>query len=132
MAVQALRLTEPGEPLKILPRALTASYPDPVAAIRDVLRSSGLPEPRSAVLAVAARVEGPVVAMTNAHWTVDAAAIAGALALDRVTLVNDYVPVAAALSDLREEPDGDLARIGPAVAGEPGPKVVLGPKTRSW
>jgi glucokinase len=120
-------LPAPGAPMHVLPRVLTASFPRPEDAIRDVLQ--GGPRPRSAVLAVAARVEGPVVEMTNAHWTVNAAEIAAALALDRVSLVNDYVPVAAALSALREEPDGDLARIGPAIEGEPGTKVVLGPGT---
>lgn len=120
-------LPAPGAPMTALPRALTASFPGPVAAICDALRDC--PQPRSAVLAIAGRVEGPIIEMTNAHWTVDAAEIAAALGLDRIVLVNDYVPVAAALSALHEEPDGDLARIGPGIEAQPGPKVVLGPGT---
>src|SRR4051794_6255831 len=121
-------LPRPGAPLVPLPRVLTADFPGPVAAIRDALRESGAPPPRTAMLAVAARVESPVVQMTNAHWTVDAAEIGADLGLDRVTLVNDFVPIAAALEALREA-DGDLARIGPELPVATGPKVVLGPGT---
>jgi glucokinase len=120
-------LPAPGAPMVALPRVLTADCPSPEAAIRDILREAAAP-PRSAVLAVAARVEGPVVRMTNAHWTIDAAGIALTLGLDRVTLVNDYVPVAAALSALRPEAE-DLVRIGPPLDAGSGPKVVLGPGT---
>jgi glucokinase len=122
-------LPAPGEPIVMLPRVLTAAYPGPGTALWDALQGWTGPAPRSAVLAVAARVEGPVVTMTNAPWIVDAAGIAAALGLDRITLVNDFVPVAAALSALHGDPDGDLVRLGPAPAPRPGLKVVLGPGT---
>jgi glucokinase len=121
-------LPRPGAPLLMLPRALTASFPTPVDAIRDALSGSDAPAPRTAMLAIAARVESPVVGMTNAHWTIDAAGIAADLALGSVTLVNDFVPIAAALEALREA-NGDLARIGPDLAGGHGPMLVLGPGT---
>ena len=43
-------------------------------------------------------------------------------------LVNDYVPLAAALAVLEAEDPANLARIGPAVEGT-GPRLDLGPGT---
>jgi glucokinase len=114
--------------LNALPRALTSDHPDPVTAIRAILAAEGWARPRSALLAVATRVESPVVHMTNAGWTVDAQAIAAAFEFDCVRLVNDFVPVAAAVG-LLSEGDGQLVRLGPAVAEAPGPRIVLGPGT---
>ena len=111
---------------EVLAHEATADYPDVVAAIRAALAKAGGRRPRSALLAVAARVSGPKVTLTNAHWTIEGAAIGPALGLDLVTVVNDYVPVAAALSHL----DGEqLHRIGPPATAEPGARVVLGPGT---
>jgi glucokinase len=122
-------LRDGGEPAH-LPRVLTAAYPGPVAALRAALAAHvAEPPPRSALLAVAAPIEGPVVPLTNAPWVIDAAAIAAGLGLDRVVLVNDFVPAAAALADLGGDADPRLQRIGPACASAPGPKVVLGPGT---
>jgi glucokinase len=120
-------LEGPGRLRIPLPRALTADFPTPVGAIRQVL--SGYPgSPRSAVLALATRVEGPVARLTNAAWTLDAAEVGRAFDLDVVWLVNDYVPVAAALPSL-DEGAGDLTRIGPDTAVDKGSRVVLGAGT---
>ena len=113
----------------VLAHEATRNYPDVVAAVRAALEDGeGGPHraPRSALLAVAARVDGPVVTLTNAHWTIDGAAIGRALGLRVVMVVNDYVPVAAGLSHLEDE---HLHRIGPAVAPGTGARVVLGPGT---
>ena len=114
--------------LAVLPRALTSEHPDPIAAIHAALGHGRAVRPRSAILAIASRVEGPFVRMTNAGWAVDAEAIAGAFDLDSVRLVNDFVPVAAAVMRLGEGADG-LVRLGPSVPERPGPRLVLGPGT---
>jgi len=119
-----------GEPARPLPSTLTAEHASPVEAIGCALAAGGAPSPRSALIAVATRVDGTRVRLTNAHWTVDAAEIGGRFGLSRVVLVNDYVPMAASLTMLR---DADLARLGPepapdAVRGA-GAKLVLGPGT---
>jgi glucokinase len=84
--------------------------------------------PRSALIAVATRVDAPVVRLTNAAWVIDAARIGAELGLSRVAVVNDYVPVAASLALLRTG-GGDLARLGPERPCGPGTKLVLGPGT---
>jgi glucokinase len=124
-------LRDGGEPAHLahLPRVLTAAYPGPVLALRAALAAGAAEPPRSALLAVAAPIEGPVVPLTNAPWVIDAAAIAAGLGLDRVVLVNDFVPAAAALADLGGDADPRLQRIGPACAPAAGTKVVLGPGT---
>lgn len=121
-------LPAPGEPIRLLPRTLTAETPDPVAAIRIALRSYGGPAPRSAMIAVATRVDAPAIRLTNAHWVVDAEAIGRALNLERVSLVNDYTPVAASVTVLSEA-KGDLAPIGSGHPEADAPRVVLGPGT---
>lgn len=102
----------------------TADHADPVAAIHAALGDGA--RPRSALLAVAGRVDGPRVELTNARWTVEGRAIGQALGLASVVVVNDFVPVAAAMS--RFEAD-DLARLGPVREPGPGTRVVLGPGT---
>jgi glucokinase len=120
-------LPAPGEPVRLLPRTLTAQTPDPVGAIRIALQGYQGDMPRSAMIAVATRVDAPVIRLTNALWVIDAQAIGKALGMERVTLVNDYTPVAASLAVLSEE-KGDLVVIGGAQP-EPGARVVLGPGT---
>src|SRR4051812_46690575 len=74
-----------------LPRTFTADRATPVAAIRGALQDQNCPQPRSALIAVATRVDNPVVRLTNAPWVIDAALIGTDLDLGRVVLVNDYV-----------------------------------------
>ncbi len=119
-------LPEAGATAAHLPQVLTADFPDPVEAIRAALSGTVAPRPRSAILAVAAPVESAVVRMTNVGWTFDAAQIASTFDFSRVTLVNDYTPVAAALAGLPEE---GLARLGSALPERRGPRLVLGPGT---
>jgi glucokinase len=120
-------LSEPEGPIEFLPRALTAEAPDPVAAIRTALAGSQSARPRTAMIAVATRVDSLVIRMTNAPWFIDAAAIGTNLGLSRVDLVNDYAPVAASLVSLDAE-RGELALLG----GTPQPggaRIALGPGT---
>jgi glucokinase len=118
----------PGEGFRLLPKRLTASTPDPVDAIREALRHHDGEAPRSAMIAVANRVDGLAVRLTNADWTVDAPAIGAAFGLDRVALINDYPPVAASVTAL-DPARGDLAAVGAGSPGRPGARVVIGPGT---
>jgi glucokinase len=121
-------LPAPGEPVQLLPRALTAQTPDPLGAIRIALEGYAGPSPRSAMIAVATRVDSPCIRLTNAHWTIDAGAIGIGLGLERVVLVNDYTPVAASVMVL-DQGRGDLAPLGGGPSAASGARVVLGPGT---
>ncbi|WP_439651766.1 glucokinase [Microvirga puerhi] len=118
----------PGEPVHLLPRMLTAEAAGPVEAIKMAMKGYDGSPPRSAMIAVATRVDRPAIRLTNAHWTVDAAEIGAALGLERVVLVNDYTPVAASVTVL-EAARGDLASLGQIPAGSAGTRLVLGPGT---
>lgn len=121
-------LPAPGAPFTLLPKMQTAASPDPVDAIRAALAAHDGPAPRSSMIAVANRVDGLTVTLTNADWTIDARAIGTALGLERVTLVNDYTPVAASAA-LFDPARGDLAPIGQAGFGAQGARLVIGPGT---
>ncbi|AWM85813.1 glucokinase [Microvirga sp. 17 mud 1-3] len=121
-------LPAPEEPVRLLPRTLTAQASGPVEAIGKALEGYDGPAPRSAIFAVATRVDRPVIRLTNAHWTIDAQEIGTALGLERVVLVNDYTPVAASVTVL-DEARGDLAALGEAGQAGPGTRLVLGPGT---
>jgi len=121
-------LPAPGEPVRLLPRALTAQTPSPVEAIRIALEAYEGPAPRSGIIAVATRVDSTCIRLTNAAWTIDAEAIGTACGLERVVLVNDYTPVAASVTVL-DESRGDLAPLGARHPAGSGPRVVLGPGT---
>lgn len=120
---------EAGAKARLLANVETAGYPDPSAAIRAVLARNAGTAPRSAILAVAARVDGPAVQLTNALWVIEGARIGRDFGLSRAVIVNDYVPVAAGAAGIA--PD-DLTLIGSyrgAVRGDQGARLVLGPGT---
>lgn len=121
-------IDRPDGALAVLPKTLTSLHPDPLAAIRATLAAEHWARPRAALLAVASRIDGPVVHLTNAGWTLDAPTLAAALDLDAVRLVNDFVPVAAALAVLGRG-EGELVRLGPDLPVSRGARVVLGPGT---
>jgi glucokinase len=121
-------LSAPGRPYSLLPLMRTAASPNPVDSIRAALASHAGPAPRSSMIAVANRVDGLAVRLTNADWTIDAGAIGEALRMERVTLVNDYTPVAASAA-MFDAARGDLAPIGEPAFGGHGARLVLGPGT---
>ncbi len=114
---------------RLLSHEETAGHPDPSSAIRAALakegRGGGQP-PRSAILAIAGRVDGPKVQLTNAHWVIEGAKIGADFALESSVVVNDYVPVAAGAAGIAPH---DLTAIGPAGHAPGGARVVLGPGT---
>jgi glucokinase len=93
------------------------------------LAELGCGKPRSALLGIAGRVDATLVRLTNGPWLVDAAEIGSQLNLSHVTLVNDYVPVAAVLPFLDFDRPDELARIGPSVPAREGVRLALGPGT---
>ncbi|MCJ2032833.1 glucokinase [Methylobacterium sp. J-068] len=126
---------EAGAEPVLLSREETAGHPDPSAAIRASLdrastETGGGPAPRSAILAVAARVDGPAVRLTNADWVIEGARIGRDFGLSRAVVVNDYVPVAAGAAGISPS---ELTPIGPhreeGRKGDQGARLVLGPGT---
>ena len=126
--VRFMILSDPAGTAIPLPRTLTSDHAGPVEGVRAILQGRDCPQPRSAIIAVAAPVDGTAVHLTNAAWTVDAAEVGAALGLSSVVLVNDYVPVAASLTTFRM-PDNGLKRLGPELPIGSGAKLVLGPGT---
>jgi glucokinase len=83
------------------------------------------PRPDSAVLAVAAPVDGDQVTMTNFNWSFSQKTLARSLRLKRLTVVNDFVAVAHALpafraADLVSIPGGHKNTKGNLLACGPG------------
>ena len=115
------------DPTPIL-KVATAGFPGPVEAIRSYLDRPGVVRPCAGFLAVAGRVGSGVTRLTNAPWQFDLAEIGIALGLDAVRVVNDYVPLAAALTILDPADPAELMRIGPRVTGA-GTRLVIGPGT---
>ncbi len=113
---------------RLLSHEATADHADPSSAIKASLAKDGdrSAPPRSAILAIAGRVDGPEIRLTNAHWTVAGETIAHDFGLSSATVVNDYVPVAAGAADI--EPH-DLTSVGPCPPIPGGARVVLGPGT---
>jgi glucokinase len=127
-------VTERGAEPRTLSHEPTHGHPDPTSAIRAALAEgaevAGGRAPRSAILAIAGRVDGPEIQLTNAPWLVAPARIGADFDLARAVVVNDYVPVAAGAADIAPT---DLTPIGPCkdcpVEPPAGARVVLGPGT---
>ena len=88
-------------------------------------------QPREAVFAIAGRVDGGEVKITNLPWTVSAAEVAAALGLESVRLVNDFAAQSRSLPLLQAD---DLEVLGtpPAPALDGGADrcvAVVGPGT---
>lgn len=115
-----------GTPPVLLAHLETAAYPDPSTAIRAALARQPMPAPRSAILAVAARVDGPEVRLTNANWVIAGGRIGEDFGLSCAVVVNDYVPVAAGAASI---PPDALTVIGPHRDAAAGTRLVLGPGT---
>lgn len=109
-------------------KVATDGFSGPVAAIQAYLGQAGGLRPRSAFLGVAGRLGDGSTCLTNAAWVLDAREIGLAHRLHAMRIVNDYVPLAAALTVLDGDDAADLVRLGPA-AGGTGTRLVLGPGT---
>ena len=81
---------------------------------------------RSLLVCAAGPIEGRIVYLTNANWTIDGPQIAGALGLDQGLLLNDFEAQAIALPHL---PPKWTRAIGGGTAAPKAPQLVLGPGT---
>lgn len=111
----ALASTEPVAPLRmdsvrVYPAANFASLD---AAAAHYLRETGTAAPRRGVFAIAGRVQGDAVNMTNRRWTISLEQTRRALALDTLRIGNDFALLAMCLPLLAFS---DILAIGP---GEP-------------
>ena len=97
----------------------TGDYPGLPAAWRAFAEHIGRPLPRAAAIAIAASLHGGLIRMTNNDWTVDQPALAAELAVDRLTLVNDFAAVAHAVAHA----GGDLL---PSLSGPDKPLPATG------
>lgn len=105
-----------------------ADYDNPIPALRAYLDDVGVEPPARAVLAVAGPVDGAGTRarLTNASWDFDAEALARALDIPGVLLVNDFAAQAWALPALEGD---DLARLGGGGAIPDAPMLAVGPGT---
>ncbi len=82
--------------------------------------------PKKAALAVAAPVTGETVDFTNSPWSFERKALARAMGLDGLLVLNDFQALAMSLPYIAAE---DLAQIGGDKPVEKATKLVLGPGT---
>jgi glucokinase len=104
----------------------TADYETIDDAITDKLFGSGLPKPRSAILAVAGPIDGDEIDLTNCDWVVRPKKMIGELGFDAVLVLNDFEAQALAVASLTEK---DREAIGPNSHADEATRVVLGPGT---
>lgn len=102
-------------------------FPDLTAIVRHHLASQPLPAPHSAILAVAGPTERDgSVTLTNRGWCLEPGALAAALDLDAVRLVNDFTAQALGIPHVTADERTVLN------TGEPwphAPLAVIGPGT---
>lgn len=111
-------------PFRDLGRTPTADHADPVAAIEAFVLPRLDAAPRSAILAVAAPIEGEAIRFTNNDWVLVPSRLREALDLETVVVINDFEAQALALPHLGADdvvplgggtrrPDATMAVIGP-------------------
>lgn len=126
-------LADPSAPMPLLDGSIHGYSVDDFGSLADAARhyldATGA-QPDRGILAVAGRVDGDIARMTNHPWVVSGERVRQALALDAVTLVNDFVAQSMAVRLLGA---GDVVAIGApaevAMAGETLTCAVLGPGT---
>jgi len=116
----------PGEAPRELGRAATRDYADPLTAIRAVALDGLERSPRTAVIAIAAPIEGDRVTFTNCPWVFEPKRLIAELGFDDVVLINDFEAQGLALPSLGE---ADVVRIGGGHEEEDATKLVVGPGT---
>jgi glucokinase len=102
------------------------SVPDLQELLERELAAAEGRRPLTAVLAVAAPIDGDRVALTNRAWRFSITKLKRALKLKRMIVVNDFAAVAHALPALKAK---DLVRIGGGAGKKDGNLVACGPGT---
>lgn len=111
-------------PYRDLGRTPTADHADPIAAIDAFVLPRLDAPPRSAILAVAAPIEGEALRFTNNDWVLVPSRLRESLDLETVVVINDFEAQALALPHLgvddvvtlgggTRRPDATMAVIGP-------------------
>lgn len=104
-----------------------ADFPTVVDAVASFLSGRSAAEhPNAAVLDIAAPVESNRGALTNSHWLIDGAELAGRFGLTSAKLLNDFEAVGWSLPALQP---ADLYPLGGGQAVAGAPMLVIGPGT---
>ena len=119
-------LEAPGAAPRDLGWAATRDHADPITAIRAVAFAGLTRLPRSAVMAIAAPIEGDRVAFTNCPWVLEPRRLVADLGFEEVVVLNDFQAQGLALPSLGE---ADAVRIGGGAERPEAVKLVVGPGT---
>ncbi len=115
------------EQIKILS---TGDYDSLQSAVKAYLSEISGPRPSVASIAIAGPVVCDHVKMTNCPWTFRRSSLADELAMDQVSILNDFEAIASALPYID---NANLLKIGPSASlaemQEGGNKIVIGPGT---
>jgi glucokinase len=105
-----------------------AEYPSLAAAAQFYLEQLADPSlrPVEAAMAIAAPIQGDLVAMTNHPWRISVAATRRQLSLERLIVLNDFTALAMSIRHL---PPHELERVGGAAAAANAAIALLGPGT---
>jgi glucokinase len=117
-------VASPGDPPGPVLRLATGDFVDAESAFSDAIRHFGV-RPGTVVCASAGPREGSQIALTNADWIVDMAALAARFQCGGV-LFNDFEALALALPFLNAD---TLVSIGPWNPMPAGVRVAVGPGT---
>ncbi|ATE67059.1 glucokinase [Rhizorhabdus dicambivorans] len=106
----------------------TADYPGLPAAWAAFAEAQGGALPKAASIAIAGPVEGELIRFTNNGWTIRPATLAAELGVERLSLLNDFAAMAAAVGVLDED---ELIHLGGPQGPLPaeGVTTVIGPGT---
>lgn len=100
----------------------SAAFPDFETGVAAFLERAGRPRLSAAAVAVAGPVEAGAVQVTHLPWRIEAGALARALGVARVTLLNDAAATALGMLELPAE---RFARLQGVALREPGTLAVL-------
>lgn len=104
----------------------TADYASIELAIQTAVLPALQIAPRSALLAIAAPVDGDEIALTNCGWTIKPKEMLQSFNLGAVVLLNDFEAQALAAASLSEN---DRVEIGSVGSPKLATRIVLGPGT---
>jgi glucokinase len=118
----------PSSPVQHVQTLAACDFAGPAEAARAYMErltaaGHGLATPRAFALAVATAVSGDQVTLTNSAWSFSQRALAEALSLHTLRVLNDFEALALSLPHLRE---GQWTPIGSA-SGTPGVATAAGP-----
>lgn len=116
----------PGEPHRELGTSPTGAHADPITAIREVALAGLECTPRTAILAIAAPIEGDLVRFTNSPWVIEPKRLVAELGFTDVVVVNDFEAQGLALPSLGGD---DVVAIGGGTVHADATKLVVGPGT---